>query len=195
VDDLNIANRGWCYTHDINYRTTNEIVDGFIDRVSRGGGLMLSISPMADGTIPEEQKQILKELGDWLKVNGEGIYGTRKWRIEIEGPDDKFQYDSGKKMMWTFRDNGSSSDIRFTRKGDRLFAFLLDWPEDGVAVIESLGTNNKVSEGGITGVKLMGHDGDVSWNRDEKGLKITMPTEKISEYAVGFEILINGDML
>ena len=195
VDDLNIANRGWCYTHNISYRSVNEIIDGFIDRVSRGGGLMLSISPMADGTIPEEQKQILKELGDWMKVNGEGIYETRKWKIETEGPDDKFQYDSGSKMMWTFSDNGASTDIRFTRKGDRLFAYLLDWPESGEALIKSLGTGNKFSSGEISGVKLMGYEGEISWSRDENGLKIILPDEKVSEYAVGFEIVVKGELL
>ncbi len=195
ADDLNIANRGWCYTDDIAYRSVNQIVDGFIDRVSRGGGLMLSISPKADGTIPEEQKTILKALGDWLKINGEGIYGTRKWKIETEGEVEKFLSDNGRKIMWNFENKGEATDIRFTVKDNRLFAFLLDWPDNGEALIRSLGTGTEVASGGISGVKLMGYDGELSWIRDETGLRITLPQEKISDYAAGFEIFVNGDLL
>jgi len=194
VDDLNIANRGWCYTEDIRYRTVNQIIDGFIDRVSRGGGLMLSISPMADGTIPEAQKEILKELGEWLRINGEGIYGSRKWRIETEGDTEKFLFDNGNKTLWNFEGKGSALDIRFTRKGNRLFAFLLDWPENGEALIRSLSSGTTVASGGIGDVSLMGFEGEIEWERDEEGLRINMPSEKISEYAIGFEIKINGEL-
>lgn len=194
VDDLNIANRGWCYTYNISYRSVNQIIDGFIDRVSRGGGLMLSISPMADGTIPEEQKTILKNIGDWLAVNGDGIYGTRKWKIETEGDSEKFRSDNGKKIMWNFEEKGTSEDVRFTRKGNRLFAFLLDCPEDRIAHIHSLGTDTRVASGGISGVKLLGSDEKLEWERDENGLHIIMPAECPSDYAVGFEVLIDGKL-
>ncbi len=195
ADDLNIANRGWCYTHDIDYRTPNQIIDGFVDRVSRGGGLMLSISPMADGTIPKEQKDILLEIGNWLKVNGEGIYGTRKWKIETEGPVDKFLSNTGKKTMWDFKGKCDAHDVRFTKLDNTLFAFILDWPKDGKAIIKSLGTGTKVSEKGIVGVKLLGYKGKLKWARDENGLAIEVPKKKPCDYAFGFEIVVNGKLL
>ncbi|MCK4919743.1 MAG: alpha-L-fucosidase [Bacteroidales bacterium] len=195
ADDLNIANRAWSYTHDINYRTSNQIIDGFIDRVSRGGGLMLSIAPMADGAIPEEQINILTDLGDWLKINGEGIYGTRRWKIETEGPNDKFMEDGGKKIMWNFKGNTDASDIRFTKKGNQLFAFILDWPADGKVVIKSLSSSEKIAENGIHNVKLLGYDGALNWQRDEAGLTIDMPQNKIGNYAYGFEIVTDGKLV
>jgi len=57
----------------------------WVDRVSRGGGLVISLCPKADGTISQEQKDILSEIGAWLEINGEAIYGTRKWKIQAEG--------------------------------------------------------------------------------------------------------------
>ena len=175
ADDLNIANKAWCYIDGISYRTTNQIIDGFVDRVSRGGALMLSISPKADGTIPKEQKEILLNMGKWLKVNGEGIYGTRKWKIETEGPDEKFIFDSGAKMMWNFEGKCNSGDIRFTKKGNRLFAFVLDLPEDGIVEIKSLGTRTKVATNGISDVKMLGYKGKLNCYRYRNVLTIKMP--------------------
>ena len=195
ADDLNISNRGWCYTHDIKYRTPNQIVDGFVDRVSRGGGLMLSISPKADGSIPEEQQHILLALGKWLKVNGEGIYSTRKWTIETEGPVDKFLSNTGKKVMWNFEGKGDAQDIRFTRKGNRLFVFILGWPEQGRVVIKSLGKHTKVATNGISNVTLMGHKGKIAWTRKHDALIIELPDNKPCDYTFGFEIQIAGELL
>ena len=195
ADDLNIANRGWCYTHDIKYRSPNQIIDGFVDRVSRGGGLMLSISPKADGSIPPEQRHILLEMGNWLRINGEGIYGTRKWKIETEGPVDKFLSHTGKKTMWNFESNGDAHDIRFTRKNNQLFAFILDWPKDGRVIIKALGTDTKVASQGIAGVRLLGYPGKLRWMRDNQALVIYLPDKKPCHYTYGFEIEVAGELL
>ena len=196
ADDLNIANRGWCYTDDINYRSTNQIIDGFVDRVSRGGGLMLSISPKGDGSIPQEQKDILRAIGQWLKVNGEGIYGTRKWKIETEGPVDKFLSDSGSKIMWNFEDKCDAGDIRFTKKGNRLFAFVLDWPKNGEVLIKSLHSNEKISTTNeIVSVKMLGTKGQLKWHRDKSGLKVIFPKNPPCDYVYGLEVEVKGDLL
>ncbi|MBI9018888.1 MAG: alpha-L-fucosidase [Phycisphaerae bacterium] len=195
ADDLNIASRGWCYTEDMRYRPSNAIIDGFIDRVSRGGCLMLSISPKGDGSIPDEQQKILLDMGKWLAVNGKGIYGTRKWKIETEGELDKILIKTGKKTLWNFDGTCDANDVRFTCKGDKLFGFILGWPEDGKVVIKSLGTDVKVASGGIADVKLMGYDGKLKWSRSKDGLAIEMPDEKPCEHAFGFEIIVKGKLL
>ena len=195
-DDLNIANKGWGYTHDLKYRTPNQIIDGFVDRVSRGGGLLLSISPKPDGTIPREPKDILLAMGNWLKVNGEGIYGTRKWKIETEGPVAKLLYKaSAKKTLWNFKDTCDAGDVRYTRKGNRLFAFILDWPEDNKAVLRSLRTGTKVSTRGITGMKMLGCEGDLKWSRDANSLLVELPSRKPCDYAYGLEIVVDGELV
>ena len=196
ADDLNIARRGWCYTHDMEYRTVNQVVDGFVDRVSRGGGLMFSISPKADGTIPDEQKAILLELGNWLKVNGEGIYGTRKWRIQTEGPVEKLLVDTGSKIMWNFEDTCDAGDIRFTKKGNRLFAFTLAWPENGEVLIKTLHSNEKISATNeIVSVKMLGTGKELKWHRDKNGLKVTFPKKRHCEHSYGMEIEVKGNLL
>lgn len=196
ADDLNIANRGWCYTHDIRYRTPNQIIDGFVDRVSRGGGLMLSISPMADGTIPDEQKHILLELGKWLEINGEGIYGTRKWKIETEGPVDKLLSDTGSKIMWNFEGKCDAGDIRFTQSGNILYAFVLDWPANGEVLIKSLHTDEKISSANeIIRITMLGTDEQLKWSRNKSGLKIILPKKKHCDYAHGFRIEVKGDLI
>ncbi len=162
---------------------------------SLGGGLMLSISPTADGTIPKEQRHILLELGRWLKINGQGIYGTRKWKIETEGPVDKFLSNTGKKVMWNFEGKGDAQDIRFTRKGNRLFAFVLDWPSHGRVQIKSLGTQTRVATQGLAAVRLLGYDGRLTWTRDRNGVKVRLPEKKSCDYALGLEIVISGELL
>ena len=156
---------------------------------------MLSISPMADGTIPDEQKHILAEIGNWLKINGEGIYGTRKWKIETEGPVDKLIYDAGNKTMWDFANKCDENDIRFTKKDNRLFAFILDWPEDRKAVIKSLGTNTKTSSGGIADIRMLGHKDKLKWTRNKQGLTVNLPNQKPCNYAFGLEIIVQNQLL
>ena len=79
-----VRNRGVGYDDEEN-KTPNEIIDALVDIVSKNGNLLLNIGPKPDGTISQEQTDVLLAIGDWLKVNGEGIYGSRPWDIAEEG--------------------------------------------------------------------------------------------------------------
>jgi len=87
------------------YLTPNEVVDYLVDVVSKNGNLLINIGPRADGTIPEVMEHCLREVGAWLRVNGEAIYGTRPWE--------------------TYRDG----DVRYTARGKVVYAIALEWPE------------------------------------------------------------------
>jgi alpha-L-fucosidase len=96
--------------------------------------LLLNIGPRSDGTIPNEVQRVLLDVGAWLNVNGEAIYGTRPWRVYGEGPT--------KVAAGSFHDTETTTykpeDFRFTTKGDVLYAIGLAWPANGEAVVHSL---------------------------------------------------------
>jgi alpha-L-fucosidase len=132
--DTSVSNRSWGYIKDDTLKSAGFVVHQLIDIVSKNGNLLLNIGPRSDGTIPEEVQQVLLDVGAWLNINGEAIYGTRPWRIYGEGPT--------KVVSGSFHDfetgNYTAEDFRFTTKGKVLYAIGLAWPTNGEAVIRSL---------------------------------------------------------
>ncbi|EWH08979.1 alpha-l-fucosidase [Catenovulum agarivorans DS-2] len=128
----------WFFDQNAKFVDANEIIDILIDIVSKNGLMLLNVPPNPDGSIPAEITQMLTDMGEWLKINGEGIYETRPWTVFGEGPT-RIRYGGHKiekqKIVYT------DKDIRFTKKGDdTLFAFVMDKPA-GDIVIETLGSN------------------------------------------------------
>ena len=80
--DTAVAKNSWCYTEENVYKSSVQILQDLVDIVSKNGRMMLNIGPKADGTIPEEDKRILLEIGDWLRTNGKAIYGAKLWRFQ-----------------------------------------------------------------------------------------------------------------
>lgn len=175
IDDMKISDIGWGYVAGQKYKTGGEIVAGLIDRVARGGGLLLNLSPMADGTIPAGQKNALLEVGAWLKVNGEAIYNTRPWTIHAEGDEAKLRA-PGEHPKWTFTNVGTS-DVRFTqpKNGGAIYAISLAWPKDAQSIlIKSI--NEQTLPGSISSVTLLGHEGDLKFRRGADGLHVDLPS-------------------
>ncbi len=140
ITDNSVDDRGaWGYAEDLTFKTPDRLIDNLVDRVSKNGYLLLNVGPKPDGSIPEGAKEVLLEMGKWLEVNGDAIYGTSPWMIAGEGPTNlgSDPTDIGfneSDIVYT------SKDIRFTVKGDDLYATFLDWPGD-VAVIQTLKAN------------------------------------------------------
>lgn len=189
IDDLSIAENSWGYIRDLQLRPAREILLGLVDRVSRGGGLLLSLAPKASGEIPDDQKAILREIGDWLKINGEAIYGTRPWRVHAEGSTAKLIYTKGEHTQWSFA-KCSAEDIRFTRKGNTLYAIALGWPADGKLNIQTLKGGAKV---GIRTISMLGSQAPLKWSQTPAALVVELPAQQPCKHAYALKIAVRGN--
>jgi alpha-L-fucosidase len=180
--DTSISNKSWGYIRDDTFKSPQFVVHQLIDIVSKNGNLLLNIGPRSDGTIPEEVRQVLLDVGSWLKVNGDAIYGTRPWRIYGEGPT--------KVAAGSFHDTDTAEykpeDFRFTTKGNVLYVIELAWPSTGEAVIHSLGTAPGARK--ISTVALLGSDAAPEFNQQPDGLHIKLPGQAPGKFAYAFRI-------
>lgn len=155
----------WGYNRrlkDGEYMTPNELVDYLVDVVSKNGNLLINIGPRADGTIPEVMQNCLRNVGQWLKINGEAIYGTHYWVSYEEG------------------------DFRFTRKGDTLYAIALEWPEEETVRLRSLAGKK------VTTVDMLGLTETLNWSQSKEELVIRIPTKRPCKYAYTFKIVCDS---
>ena len=160
LTDDTISMGSWCYTSNLEIKSTVKVLHDFIDIVSKNGCLLLNISPMADGTIPKVQRDVLEGMGRWLDVCGEAIYDTRPWLAFGEGPT-RLSKGGGFVGHVTY----TSRDIRYTRSkgGEALYAIALGWPKDGRLTLTAVQVDN--AEGGTVG--LLGSDKGLSCEINE----------------------------
>lgn len=181
--DTSISNKSWGYIKDDVFKTPDLIVHELIDIVSKNGNLLLNIGPRADGTIPEEVQTILKDVGSWLTVNGEAIYGTRPWTIYGEGPTKV----ADGPMRDIKTEPYTAEDFRFTTKGNVLYAIEMAWPSDGKTVIRSLGTNSKGTKK-VESIALLGSDSKLKFQQEADGLHVDLPTTAPGKHAYSFRV-------
>ena len=124
-----------------------------------------------------------------MDVNSEGIHGTRPWKVYGEGPSVAAQSPRG--QFGGARDVRpyTPEDMRFTMKGDSLYAFIMVWPETKSAVVKSLAANSpQIGERKVADVSLLGHGGKIEWTQDEKGLNVKLPDQPPCASAVTLKI-------
>lgn len=186
LTDDTISRGSWCYTQDLEIKPTSEVLHSLIDIVSKNGVLLLNISPKADGTIPEEQRKVLTEMGAWLDAYGEAIYGTRPWVVHGEGPT---ELKEGRFGGFTDAGGYTAKDIRFTTKGNTIYAIVLGWPGSGEQVsIQSFAPVNLAEDLNIDSVTMLGSDEEITWEMSDRGLLLTAPENAVDELAVVFKI-------
>jgi len=160
---------GWYYHRDVagdDYKSTDSILTTFIDIVSKNGVVMLNIPPKADGTIPQAIKNRLRNIGEWLEVNGNAIYETRPWKTYREG-----------------------KNIRFTRSksGDVIYVICLSWPGEELAV-QSLSSGSELCQRDVKDVGMLGVNQKLSWSRNDKALRVEMPAERPGRHAYALKV-------
>lgn len=176
-NDTSVSKNSWGYISHHEYKPVSWLIQDLVDIVSKNGALLLNIGPRPDGTIPEVEQEMLLEIGKWLRINGEAIYGTRPWRVYGEGPT---EIPEGA-FTDTKRSEFTSEDIRFTTKGNVLYATVLAWPGKTLT-IKSLANES------VKRVSLLGHEGTLEFKVDSKGLHATMPLEKPCDHAFVLKI-------
>jgi alpha-L-fucosidase len=175
------AGEAWGYIQEAEYKTPTTVIHYLIDNVSKNGHLLLNIGPKPDGTFPDAAKTILSELGAWLKLNGEAIYGTTPWVTFGEGPH---QINRGGAFNEKEVPQFDAQDVRFTTRDHFLYAILLGVP-DGPVRIEAL---RRLYGPEIQSVRMLGIDQELSWSLNDQGMTIQPPPVQPDQPAVVIKI-------
>ena len=176
------TNNSWGYkSYDNDWKSHQEILFWLVEIVSRGGNYMLNIGPRGDGSVPQQSKDALLSIGQWLKTNGEAIYHTHQWTISHEGPTQiamKGTHDREKKG---FSHHFTSRDFWFTSKGRNIYVISLCKPEKEIFVKSITPDACKVKS-----VSLLGSNTALKWQQTADGLRIqlTHPDAQLSSYAL-----------
>ena len=161
----------WFYDVRQAYKHPDQIIEMVIDIASKNGTMLLNVLQKPDGTLDAEAEYILRELATWFPVAGEGLYGTRPWKTFGEG--DTYVTIQGfteEKTPW------KPSDIRYTRKGNTVYAFLLGGAQNGVAVLRSFDQGERIAQ-----VRLLGA-GNVAFTHALGVLAVQLPPQMPTGY-------------
>lgn len=188
MTDETISTGSWCYTENLQIKPAADLLHVLIDIVSKNGVLLLNISPMADGTIPENQRKVLLEMGNWLAKYGEAIYNTRPWITFGEGPTKEPEGGFEKRQEFA-RVKYSAGDIRYTTKPGVVYAIIMGKADNAnPLVLRSFAVTGTGKAAGIDSVTLLGSSKPVRWKMTPEGLNVQAGFDQTDEMAMVFRI-------
>ena len=171
------------------YKTARQVSQMLVDIVSKNGNLQLNIPLPGSGLPDADELKFLAEFTAWMDVNSEGIHGTRPWKVYGEGPSVTGKAPRGQFGGAVDVRAYTSEDVRFTMKGDTLYAFVMVWPQSRSIVLNSLAAHSpQIGERKVADVSLLGYGGKIEWNQDEKGLAVKLPDQPPCASAVALKI-------
>ena len=192
MTDATISDGSWSYTQDLGVKPAIDILHILIDITSKNGVLLLNVSPKADGTIPDNQKEGILKMGVWLKKYGEAIYNTEAWYTFGEGPTKEPKGHFGNHSAF-MKLKYSNQDIRYTSKDYTIYAIILGAPATQSEVVLSAFAKEKILDPlHIENVAFLGTDEKTQWHYDlEKGLVVNTPSTVLDEMATVIKIQIS----
>ncbi|WNJ17955.1 alpha-L-fucosidase [Pontibacter sp. G13] len=191
MTDITLGESRWMYVEGHPYKSAALVLRNMIDVWSKNGIVLLNVSPTAQGVINQEQRAVLKELGDWLRIHGEAVYGTRPHTIFGYGPAKAVDGSHGgqsSKIQYT------AEDVRFTVAKDQsaMYVFFLGKPEPGQRIqMRAIGGfHRNIPSGPIKRATILGSGTEIEWERTPESFYLTMPESGMNELAtvVKFEL-------
>jgi len=172
-------NNTWGYkSYDNDWKSINEILINIAEIASKGANYLLNVGPDGNGIIPEESVKVLHEVGEWMKVNGEAIYGTNRWIVMKEGPNVIDGGGTKKRKEHGFKTNVTSEDFWFTVKNNYLYIISLKWPQKKEVLIKSFAKLTKDEVDNIMSVQILGCKDQLKWKLKEGALQVILPSRR-----------------
>ncbi|RTE54018.1 alpha-L-fucosidase [Arenibacter aquaticus] len=183
MTDITLSNQSWSYVTGQTYKPAPLVMRNLIDVVSKNGVVLLNVSPKADGSIPEEQRKVLGEMGNWFSKYGEAIYNTKPWDLYGFGDASAGEGHFGGQSATV---EYSANDIRFTQSKDEksLYLIFLGKPEVGKEVTLRLLAKHRYSpHSAIKRIVLLGTDTEVEYDLNDENFKLIIPEAPMDEIA------------
>jgi alpha-L-fucosidase len=175
------SNGDWFFSDGDTYKTAPVVIRMLADIVSKNGNLLLNVALYPDGSLPPESQTLLSELAQWMSRNAEAIHETRPWSVYGEGPTET--------ASGAFKENAAytAQDIRFTTKGEALYAITLGEPSRRVA-ITALGRSAGREKRAVQTVHLLGIAAPLKFQQTDASLVIELPGRMPTRHASAFKI-------
>jgi len=180
-------NNTWGYkSYDNDWKSISEVLYWIVEIASKGGNYLLNIGPKGDGTVPPESVSLLLAVGEWMKINGEAIYGSLKWTTQREGSTQMNVKSTTQRAKEGFNLTFTSEDFWFTQKENTVYAINIATPQENTVQVKSLfQIQNQIER-----ISLLGSSQELDWKLDGDAVAITLPGKKLQRCKNGFVLKV-----